>query len=328
MNTEQSKIMDNYSELSRLSYIGSFLRGRFFQLMRHYINPHVKHKFQWKHYYSKRIMNFDEGTDYLIQLIKSDKPFMAGRFGTTECQTFVRKLEIEMGFRKNYGDRLNMICNFSGFFPCDRLLLDKYCDLVSEIYSDTDLLGIMNVLGEDFVVDNYLKNTKLTTFLIFDPIKWSYALEGKNVLVVHPMADTIRKQYELRRDKIYHGTNILPKFNLQTVKAIQTIAGEKDERFGTWFDALNFMKKEIEDKDFDIALIGAGAYSFPLGVHVKRLGKQAIHMGGSLQLLFGIRGARWDNNNTYMKYFNDAWVRPGINEIPKNFKIVEGGCYW
>lgn len=320
--------MDKYSKLNRFSYLGSYIRGRFYQVMRHYGNTLFKCKFKWKHYYDKRIMDFDEGINYLIQLIKSDKSFMAGRFGTTECQTFVRKLEIEMGFRKKFGNRLHMICNFSGFFPYDKLLLDEYCDLVSEYYSGVDLLGIMNVLGEDFIVKNYCRNTELTRLEVFDPVNWSYALEGKSVLVIHPMSETIDRQYANRQTLIFPGTNILPKFNLTTIKAVQTIAGQKDDRFSTWFDALEYMYKEIDKKDFDIALIGAGAYSFPLAIYIKRLGKQAIHVGGPLQLLFGIRGIRWDNNISYMKYFNDAWVRPDASEKPQNYKSVEGGCYW
>ena len=43
--------------------------------------------------------------------------------------------------------------------------------------------------------------------------------------------------------------------------------------------------------DFDVALIGCGAYGFPLAAKLKTAGKQAIHLGGVLQALFGIKGA-------------------------------------
>lgn len=49
------------------------------------------------------------------------------------------------------------------------------------------------------------------------------------------------------------------------------------------------MKDEIDKQDYDIALIGCGAYGFPLAAHIKRSGKKAIHLGGALQLLFGIK---------------------------------------
>ena len=84
------------------------------------------------------------------------------------------------------------------------------------------------------------------------------------------------------------------------------------------------MENEISRKDFDVALIGCGAYGFPLAAYVKRLGKQAIHVGGPLQLYFGIKGKRWDNSGLY----NEYWISPSDNERPKNLNKVEGGCYW
>ncbi len=38
------------------------------------------------------------------------------------------------------------------------------------------------------------------------------------------------------------------------------------------------MKHRIAEKEFDVAIIGAGAYGFPLAAYVKSLGKQAIQM--------------------------------------------------
>ena len=57
------------------------------------------------------------------------------------------------------------------------------------------------------------------------------------------------------------------------------------------------MKAQIDKEDFDICLIGAGAYGFPLAAYVKRKGKKAVHLGGALQLLFGIKGSRWEDPN-------------------------------
>ena len=88
-----------------------------------------------------------------------------------------------------------------------------------------------------------------------------------------------------------------------------------------------------------MCLIGCGAYGFPLAAHVKRTGRQAIHLGGALQLLFGIRGKRWENPTygvkewglaygCYRELMNDYWVRPGENFKPANAEHVEGACYW
>ena len=155
---------------------------------------------------------------------------------------------------------------------------------------------------------------------------WAHILEGHKVLVVHPFTDTIKRQYENNREKIFPGTNALPKFDLKCVKAVQTIADEKDSRFETWFDALDYMTEEIAKQDFDVCLIGCGAYGFQLASRVKRMGKIAVHMGGSLQTLFGIKGGRWDVQ--YSDMYNEYWVYPSEEETPAGFEKVEGGCYW
>ena len=38
------------------------------------------------------------------------------------------------------------------------------------------------------------------------------------------------------------------------------------------------LKVDQEKIDFDIAIIGCGAYAFPLGAYVKKLGKKAIDL--------------------------------------------------
>ena len=88
------------------------------------------------------------------------------------------------------------------------------------------------------------------------------------------------------------------------------------------------MKHRIAEKEFDVAIIGAGAYGFPLAAYVKSLGKQAIQMSGATQILFGIRGKRWDEHPLISKFYNDSWVRPLKSETPPEIKKVEGGSYW
>jgi hypothetical protein len=93
------------------------------------------------------------------------------------------------------------------------------------------------------------------------------------------------------------------------------------------------MKCEIDKADFDVCLIGCGAYGFPLAAHVKRMGRKAVHFGGSLQLLFGIKGKRWEDPNynpvyNYAKLMNEHWIRPDESEKPSIASKVENACYW
>ncbi len=108
------------------------------------------------------------------------------------------------------------------------------------------------------------------------------------------------------------------------------MAGEKTQ-FNDWFEALEYMKAEIRKTDFDVAIIGCGAYGLPLAAYCKEIGKKAIHMGGGTQLLFGIKGRRWEiqyQDSCYRDLFNEHWVYPAEFETPQNAKKVENACYW
>ncbi|MGA1369100.1 MAG: hypothetical protein ACO394_11355, partial [Blastocatellia bacterium] len=119
----------------------------------------------------------------------------------------------------------------------------------------------------------------------------------------------------------------LPKFELILLPAVQSIAGSRT-KYSTWFEALDDMSERIEQINFDVAIIGAGAYGMPLAAFVKSLGKKAIHLGGATQILFGIKGARWDQRPEYSQLYNEFWSRPDSSEIPSNYQRVENGCYW
>ena len=53
-------------------------------------------------------------------------------------------------------------------------------------------------------------------------------------------------------------------------------------------------------------------------------------MGGATQILFGIRGRRWEveYTDTIVPLFNPYWVRPLPEETPEKAASVESGCYW
>jgi len=78
----------------------------------------------------------------------------------------------------------------------------------------------------------------------------------------------------------------------------------------------------------DVAIVGAGAWSLLLVTYAKSLGAWGIHLGGPTQLLFGIKGRRWESSEDVSRYFNEAWVRPSANETPRTVRQVENGCYW
>lgn len=282
---------------------------------------------------NEKIQTSKEINSCIRENILSGKPFLVGRFGATELFC-VRTFDFEV--ESKYNKVISQMKNWSGFFPSKKELGNKFKDLMIALIPEANVMGIWMLPFEEYYLKSYGNKQLKTTYLLdLEPWSspeepWSAALKGKKVLVIHPFKETIERQYK-RREDIFPGTDILPEFELKTLKAVQTVAGEKDNRFSTWFDALEWMYQEAMKIDFDVAIIGCGAYGFPLAAKLKQAGKQAIHLAGATQLLFGIKGKRWEENTAFayvQKFFNDAWVYPSDNDKPKAADKVEGGCYW
>jgi hypothetical protein len=281
-------------------------------------------------YAGKRVMSLEQGNEFIKQKIAKGDPFMAGRFGCTELNVVEKSIGIKLGIqRKIKPAALENLCILSGFFPqsIDEAL--QFGSLIVKSVPYADMMGIWRIVMEDYVLRTYGSRCQLALPGSLEPYyhakPWSEALEGRNVLVIHPFSKTILSQYK-NRTEIFRDRTVLPEFNLKTLKAVQTIAGEKC-RFASWFEALDSMVTDSLSMDFDVAIIGCGAYGFPLAARIKEAGKQAIHMGGATQILFGIKGARWDND-VASKFYNNHWVRPLAEETPRNNSLVENGCYW
>ena len=92
---------------------------------------------------------------------------------------------------------------------------------------------------------------------------------------------------------------------------------------------LQSLQEQISKADFDFATVGCGGFSLMLLEHIKKMGKSSIHLGGANQLLFGIKGKRWDSGFSNKDWYGTSeWIRPLEEEIPKNKNLVENGCYW
>lgn len=265
--------------------------------------------------------------------IRTGRPFMAGRLGAVELAN-IRAFEFDD--RRILAKDVKQLCDCSGFFPNEISLMPRFFEEIMNACRETDYLAAWFQPFEDYYLKNVFREDMHLTYLHYvDPFRcpehpWTEALEGKKVLVIHPNDDLIREQYK-KRELLFPGTNILPEFELHVQKAVQTLAGSQDERYESWFEALEDMYQQAMQVDFDLAILGCGAYGFPLAAKMKQAGKQAVHMGGITQVLFGIHGKRWDedrNHQFLQQYYSDAWVRPGEKDKPKDSGIVEGGCYW
>lgn len=285
--------------------------------------------------YEQRIIRDGQtGNNYIKEKILSNKPLLVGKLGSVELSAIVNYIRLKEKQVKTWNrDVLYTLYNNAGFFPIDKTSCNKLAEFFIECITKVDILGAWFNEGEDWVTEKYCPLAYLTRLRALEPYyhenPWSEALAGKTVLVIHPFAESIMHQYQENNTKLFADKRILPTFTLKTIKAVQSIADNKQEiPFKDWFEAYNYMCAQIQRKQYDVAIIGAGAYGLPLAAFVKSIGKQGIHIGGATQILFGIFGNRWENNKIISGFRNEHWTRPALHERPRGLDKVEGACYW
>ena len=277
----------------------------------------------------QKLLDLGETNRRIETMILSGKPVMVCRFGATELAT-VKTFDFET--TSKYQAQMHRLHMLSGVYPETEEVGKKFTKLMIGDIPEADLVGIWPQAFEGYYLRTYGKQGIEFSLLknlnpwLYPEAPWTRALKEKKVLVIHPFDESIRSQYE-RREEIFPGTDILPEFELDVLKSVQSLGG-RDDRFATWFDAFEYMKEETLKRDFDVAVLGCGAYGFPLAAEIRRAGRQAIHFGGATQILFGIMGNRWNDDPVIRQYMNDSWVRPRESEKPKSAGSVENSCYW
>ena len=291
--------------------------------------------------------SFDEP---LVRALELGVPCLIGRLGGTESRVigaWLRRFDPDARRELNrwlwpgpYGKRAQQLQNLSGVYPVQRADIDAFVHLYMDAMASVDVLGVW---GRPFtwpegipMRDPAVEITHIEAVApwieSWDAVlrgssgktPWSTGLNGRRVLVVSPFAQSIQRQFE-RIGRVFPGTQSHG-FELTALRAPMTLGGGPDG--STWHDQLNQLQDEIRNTPHDVALVSAGAYSLPAAAASKEAGAIGVHCGGSLQLFFGVMGARWETNPNVSRFVNESWVRPSPSETPKNAFAVEGGCYW
>lgn len=264
--------------------------------------------------------------NFILEKFKMNEPFLVSRFGGIEGQITD---SIMLQNNQDIDDKLRLQAKINaGIIPPNRLTIKTVAAELLCAAFKMDLMAIWNCSGQSKLA-NFVSCSKYTYLNHINPLHlydqkdwypWTIGLEGLKILVVHPFTITIENQLP-KLTSIKTVSQLWPgNYNFQLYKPAVTFAGENQSL--KWVDELARMKREIANIEFDVALIGAGAYGMPLGGFIRDMGKKAIHLGGSLQLLFGIIGARWEEIEHYSKMMGSGWVRPSEEEIPKLQKRV------
>jgi len=162
--------------------------------------------------------------------------------------------------------------------------------------------------------------------------QWTQLLSRESVSVVSSFTETMKSQVK-KLDKIWP-KGVLPRDVywrwVQTGYAPDVAKGinEWPSTVKSWSDAVDYVVSEVVSQGSRFALIGCGALGMPIAKALKERGVICIVMGGAIQVLFGIKGKRWEKHEFISKSWNEHWVWPSKQETPAQFETVEGGCYW
>lgn len=201
------------------------------------------------------------------------------------------------------------------------------CDKTQFYFHDGFIMNLYLTFKNDFI-----KHYNITNIEILNGTKFTDRIDeiftyinGKKVLVISAFDGLIKEQYET--GNIYKlGINFPLVLNVDTIKTPYCFLNSGPHQ--NYFETLDYLFEEIKKKDFDIALLGCGAYGHMLTHRIhSELNKEAIYIGGCITNLFGILGSREKKYTTMVP--NEYWILKIPDEYkPANYNDIEDGCYW
>lgn len=263
------------------------------------------------------------------ELILNSNNFFIGRMQGIEADVISEYCKKNTVSQNN----INLLKQNTGFYCCneenEKEILEFWINTYYEALKNCDLLFRLEFNTWDYLVkDNY---DKIYVFSCASLDLWLPYLEGKKILVISPFEESIKMQFLKKNHLFTTGYNNFkyPEFELKTLLSPNTIMGNEPFPHQNWKESFNYMCDKINFIDFDIAILGCGSYGMPLAHYIKKIGKSSIYAGAYAQVMFGIKGKRWDiPGNPHRSYWNEYWKWPEDTEVPKNSNKVEGGCYW
>jgi len=297
-------------------------------------------------------IHFIERID-LIQKVKESveqkKGFAMGKLGFSEqfLLGYLPFKETKPGNvqLKAYEALLRYHCEIQfGVFPTHATFLHEFAQFYTKQVQQIDILGLFQAHQEEKIIKaNYLR-AYFIPYQMTEPDRSIPAnesncylpyFEGKKLLFISPFADLLKSRatkntfesvWSTIQKKWFHPSQVCSyEIPYSYVNSIQT-----HKKYRNSINLFGEICSNIGRMDFDIALIGAGALGLPLAGYLKGQGKTAISVGGHLQVLFGVRGARWSKDGFWTKnYFNPHWIEMPEKYHPENKSMLtDNSAYW
>jgi hypothetical protein len=265
--------------------------------------------------------------DTFEETMASSGGFYWGRIGGSDYEAVARRYAHDgRGFVDRVADRYFSkdrirVRELNGFFDkkyfTTRSNFDRYLELMDTSYLQTPAFTYANanlvrfIEGTDSAItpqENYtevISNDKsLATFRFVESLtpflrSFKSFAEGKRVLIVSPFSRSVQAQLEVKDKLIRDYTFPVAEYLTYTSPItynnhLDVMKGTIPSRTSNWLDEVDLMSEELENLDFDIALLSCGSYATPLGVSIMRSGRRALYLGGMLNVVFNLYGARYD----------------------------------
>ena len=280
-------------------------------------------------------------SDGIATALSQKKGFLVGRNGTIELEALITYKQKNFLFQQQG----LILEKHAGVFPSNESSHRHWVQDTEAAIKNTDLLVAgwfaplvreekvyLASLGRNSVA---LPLRSLEPYYVPMEMMWTRYLKYHKVAVVSSFAQTAMKQIPKAKEIWGDRAGSLLPTDTQFIPIptgyAPVLANGRAEWPGnpaTWEAAVDSVVKQVVDSGAEIVLIGCGGLGMIIGYRLKLLGKVCIVMGGAIQVLFGIKGNRWETHATISRFWNDAWVYPSLDETPANSSSVEKGCYW
>lgn len=281
-----------------------------------------------KSIYNKKWKTICEANDYIRNLIESGNPFFAARLGNTEaaiCMEYLKETYSEKWIRWMYST--------SGFYSLDGKNtkdLDEYASITIKAIKNCDvhLCRFENEISliNEFANENSINVDWYDLYTELSSASWLGALKGKKILIISNLEKTVQLQMK-NKSRLFLDPKTIPDMELLFYTPPQTQCGNHSIK-ENWFKIFNSVVEDISKLDFDIAIIAAGAYGYPLAFEIKnKIKKQAIELCSGIYPLFGVKIKAQTIIKRVSKYYNDYWIFP-VEETPDYYMKIENGAYW
>lgn len=285
----------------------------------------------------------------LARAIKDNRGFAIGKLGFSEqCVAgyplFLRSNPSTTQLMA-YESVLRYHCERQiGIFPTDKNFLLKFSMEFQKHIHQLDIIGLFGAPQERKLIEELNIHSKLINYRYTEPdqsipedptLCYLPLFKNKKILLVAPFAEFLKRRADA---EVFENvwSKIKKKWFLPAeVSAIEfpysyITETHTHQLFENSIQLYNSICDKINEQDFDIALIAAGALGIPIAAHIKSMGRVAISLGGHLQVIFGVAGQRWKRDEYYQQNFiNDFWVDMPLTYHPKNKEFVsDAGAYW